>query len=72
MTKADAADLVRTLAKDIEKGELVPALMKDSTEYCETYRKNIPILLNQAADLLEGKAIPDAAGASPDCERTAS
>lgn len=67
MTKEDAADLVRTLAKDIERGELVPELMKGSPEYCETYRRNYPVLLNQAADLLEGKATPDAEGASRDC-----
>ncbi len=55
MKYADASNLVRSTAESIERKQLVLSdeMREASPEYCETYRRNIPIMLNMAADLLD-------------------
>lgn len=57
MTKSDASGIIREVAKNIEGRHLVlnDYMRSHSPEYCETYRKNIPQLLNMAADLLDAE-----------------
>ena len=71
MTHDDASYLVRETAKSIERGQLVLSedMRKASPEYSETYRKNIPQLLNLAADLLDAAGQLLEADANPDSQK---
>jgi len=74
MKYSDASSLVRDVARSIENEDLVQdkLMRKTSPEYCETYRRNIPIMLNMAADLLDeaGKLLQE--DASQGDQRTGS
>lgn len=72
MTHDDASYLVRETAKSIERGQLVLSedMRKASPEYSETYRKNIPQLLNLAADLLDAAGQLLEADANQDSRKT--
>lgn len=71
MTHDDASYLVRETAKSIECGQLVLSedMRKASPEYSETYRKNIPQLLNLAADLLDAAGQLLGSDANPDFQK---
>lgn len=71
MTHDDASYLVRETAKSIERGQLVLSedMRKASPEYSETYRKNIPQLLNLAADLLDAAGQLLGSDANPDFQK---